>query len=108
MVIEAWRVHDSGLVAAPGPFRRLPGRVRHHRGDSPTWPDRVRLDLDDGELVVTAGSEELGRWAVAHARARVVTAGPPVSFVLELPEGAQLLAAASVPETEALLDALGA
>ena len=106
MVIDAWRVHDTGLVAAPGPFRRLPGRVRHHRRDAPAWPDRVMLELRQGELVVLAGGQELGRWPRADVRARVVAPGPPVSFVLEVPEGAQLLAAASGAETEALLAAL--
>jgi hypothetical protein len=52
--VEAWRVQDTGLVAAPGPFRRLPGSaVRHLRGEGPLWPARVALELDDRELRVS-------------------------------------------------------
>ena len=47
MRIEAWRVHDTGLVAAPGPFRRLPGAVRHHQGRGEPWPARVTLSVVD-------------------------------------------------------------
>lgn len=104
MRIEAWRVHDTGLVAAPGPFRRLPGVVRHHSGRGAPWPDRITLEVAEGELVV----EGVGAWALADVTVRVVAEGPPVSFVVEVPDGAHLLAAAAAPDTRAVLDALGA
>jgi hypothetical protein len=108
--VAAWRVQDSGLVAAPGPFRRLPGsRVRHLRGDGPEWPVRVVLDLGDDELRVTDATGErevVGAWSRTEVRARRVTAGPPVQFVLELPGQVQLLAAAAAPATDDLLAAL--
>ena len=106
MRVQAWRVADTGLVAAPGRFRRLPGRVRHHQGAGPLWPSEVVLELVDGELRVWAGDELVGSWAQADVELRQVTAGPPVQFILELPDQAQLLAAASGPATEALLAAL--
>jgi hypothetical protein len=108
--LAAWRVQDTGLVAAPGPFRRLAGSsVRHLRGSGPVWPVRVVLDLGDDELRVTdatADGEVVGAWPRAEVRARRVTAGPPVQFVLELPGQAQLLAAAAAPDTDAFLVAL--
>jgi hypothetical protein len=100
--IEAWRVHDTGLVAAPGPFRRLGGNVRHHQGRGAPWPARVRLDLVDDELVV----EGVGSWPRSEVSVRIVSHGPPVSFVVELPGAAHLLAAAADPATAALLAAL--
>jgi hypothetical protein len=100
--IDAWRVHDTGLVAAPGPFRRLSGAVRHHQGRGPAWPDRVRLSLTDDELVV----EGVGGWARREVSARIVSAGPPVTFVIEIPDGAHLLAAPATETTMALLEAL--
>ena len=110
MRLAAWRVQDTGLVPAPGPFRRLPGSgVRHLRGDDPVWPVQVLLELDDDELRVMDGHAEravVGVWPRREARARRVTAGPPVQFVLELPGQSQLLAAAAGPDTDALLAAL--
>lgn len=102
MRIEAWRVHDTGLVAAPGPFRRLPGAVRHHQGRGTPWPDRVTLELTDDELVV----DGVGRWPRTEVRARMVSQGPPVSFVVHLPDAEHLLAAAADEATGALVSAL--
>ena len=102
MRIEAWRVHDTGLVAAPGPFRRLPGAVRHHQGRGPAWPARVTLKLIDGKLVV----DGVGTWPQADVSVRLVSDGPPVSFVVELPDAAHLLAAPAGEATRAFLAAL--
>ena len=102
MRIEAWRVHDTGLVAAPGPFRRLPGAVRHHRGRGPAWPAQVTLELTDDELVVV----DVGVWPRTDVSVRIMAEGPPVSFVVELPEAAHLLAAPADDRTRAFLDAL--
>jgi hypothetical protein len=100
--IEAWRVHDTGLVAAPGPFRRLPGAVRHHQGRGPAWPAQVALELTDDELVV----DGVGTWLRADVSVRIVSDGPPVSFVIELPDAAHLLAAPADEPTSAFLAAL--
>lgn len=102
MRIEAWRVHDSGLVAALGPFRRLSGAVRHHQGRGAVWPDRVTLELIDDELVV----EDVGRWPVGEVTVRLVGQGPPVSFVVHLPDTDQLLAAPADAATAAFVAAL--
>ncbi|MGQ0830883.1 MAG: hypothetical protein ACT4OV_04315 [Microthrixaceae bacterium] len=102
MRIEVWRVHDTGLVAAPGPFRRLPGAVRHHQGRGAAWPDRVALELVDDDLVV----EGVGRWPIADVRVRIVAQGPPVTFVVHLPEADHLLAAPADAATADLLAAL--
>lgn len=102
MRIEAWRVHDTGLVAAPGPFRRLPGAVRHHQGRGVAWPDQVTLAVIDDELVV----DGVGTWPLAEVRVRVVNQGPPVSFVVHLPDTDQLLAAAADDRTAAFVAAL--
>lgn len=102
MRIEAWRVHDTGLVAAPGPFRRLPGTVRHHQGRGEQWPARLTLELIDGELVV----EGVGAWPAGEVTARIVSHGPPVSFVVQIPGASHLLAAAADEATAALLAAL--
>lgn len=105
--VEAWRVHDTGLVAAPGRFRRLPGRVRHHQGQSEPWPDQVVLDLAADELLVTTRDDaELGRWACDAVAARLVAPGPPVTFVLDVPGASHLLAAPTGSGTDALLAAL--
>ena len=107
MRIEAWRVHDTGLVAAPGPYRRLPGRVRHHQGQGAAWPDTVVLELTDDELVVTSGAAtEVGRWPRSEVSVRPVAAGPPVSFVIAVPGGSHLLAAPADATTAALVAAL--
>jgi hypothetical protein len=100
--IEAWRVHDTGLVAAPGPFRRLSGAVRHHQGRGVVWPDRVTLELTDDELVV----EGVGRWRIAEVTVRLVGQGPPVTFVVHLPDADQLLAAPADATTAAFVRAL--
>ena len=50
--VEAWRVHDTGLVAVPSRFRRLGGLVRHLQGQGDRWPDRVSLELVDEQLRV--------------------------------------------------------
>jgi hypothetical protein len=104
--VSAWRVHDSGLVAVPSRFRRLGGLVRHHRGAGPAWPRDVTLVVDGDELIARGTDGELGRWARADVRAQRITPGPPVHFTLEVPGGAQLLAAAAGPDVDALLDAL--
>lgn len=102
MRIEAWRVHDTGLVAAPGPFRRLPGVVRHHQGRGEPWPDRVTLELSDDDLVVVG----VGTWPLAEVTVVVVAQGPPVTFVVHLPNADQLLAAPADAATAAFLAAL--
>lgn len=102
MRIDAWQVHDSGLVAAPGPFRRLPGGVRHHQGRGEAWPTRVTLELSDGELVVPG----VGAWPLAAVTVHTVTTGPPVSFVVQVPGAEHLLAAAADAATTAFLAAL--
>ena len=97
-------------MAAPGPFRRLPGSaVRHLRGPGPVWPVQVLLELGDDELRALDAQDAgavVGAWPRAEARARRVATGPPVQFVLELPGQSQLLAAAAGADTDALLTAL--
>ena len=107
VTVATWRVHDSGLVAAPSRFRRLGGQVRHHRGEGDAWPTQVDLELLDAELVATARGTEIGRWPTAEITARQMSEGPPVTFVLEIPGAPQLLAAAADASTTALLAALG-
>ena len=103
MVVSAWQAHDTGLVAVLPRFRRLKGGVRHLRGSGPAWPDRVALDVEGDELVVTG----VGRWPLAAVSARLVSDGPPVAFVLEIAdEGSLLLNAPAGPATSALLAAL--
>jgi hypothetical protein len=104
--VEAWRVHDTGLVAAPGPFRRLPGAVRHHQGQGAPWPSRVVLEAVDGELRASSIDGPLGTWPLAAVSVRLESAGPPVSFVLQLPDAAHLLAAPADARTTSLLAAL--
>ncbi|MEQ1786985.1 MAG: hypothetical protein ABL966_08025 [Acidimicrobiales bacterium] len=104
--VEAWRVHDTGLVAVPSRFRRLGGLVRHLQGQGERWPDTVTLALDDGALVVGSPAGPVGSWPLGEVHASRVADGPPVSFVLEVPGGAHLLAAPAGPATEALLAAL--
>jgi hypothetical protein len=105
--VEAWRVHDTGLVAVPTRFRRLGGLVRHLQGHGEPWPDRVVLDLDGDALRVTSlDGTTIGSWPGAAATAERVGGGPPVSFVLTVPGASHLLAAAASPETDALLAAL--
>jgi hypothetical protein len=104
--VEAWRVHDTGLVAVPSRFRRLGGLVRHLHGEGVPWPDTVTLAVVDGDLRVTAATGPVGAWAVSEVSIVRVAAGPPVSFVLEVPGASQLLAAAAGSATESLLAAL--
>ena len=104
--VEAWRVHDTGLVAVPSRFRRLGGLVRHLQGHGEPWPDSVTLVLTDGQLQVTAASGPVGGWPVEEVTATRVADGPPVSFVLEVPGATHLFAAAASPATEQLLSGL--
>ena len=107
MRVDAWRVHDTGLVAAPGPFRRLPGRVRHHQGTGGAWPVRVVLELTDAELVVRAADGDLvGRWRRADVTIRPMSPGPPATFVVDVLGESHLLAAAADAATAALTTAL--
>jgi hypothetical protein len=105
--VEAWRVHDTGLVAVPTRFRRLGGLVRHLQGHGERWPDQVVLELDDDRLsAVASDGSSLGTWPVAEVTAQRVADGPPVHFVLEVPGAAHLLAAPADATTDALLAAL--
>ncbi len=101
--VEAWRVHDTGLVAVPSRFRRLGGLVRHLQGQGDRWPDRVTLAVTATELRVEAGGEEVGSWPRSEVSVVRQSDGPPVHFVLEVPGGAHLLAAPADAATEALL-----
>ena len=106
--VEAWRVHDTGLVAVPTRFRRLGGLVRHLQGQGDRWPDQVVLELsDDGCLRVSGPDGEVGTWSRDEVRAARQSSGPPVHFVLEVPGAAHLLAAAADAATDALLTSLG-
>ena len=100
--VAAWQVRDSGLVTVPGRFRRLSGAVRHHRGEG-DWPESVVLSIVDDGLVV----DEVGRWPLAVVSGRLISHGPPVTFVLEGPAGAFLLAAPGTPATLRLIERLG-
>jgi len=102
LTVDAWVVHDTGLAPAPPRFRRLPGALRHHRGSGPGWPNTVRLRLVGWDLVVP----EVGSWPVAEVHATVVSEGPPLTFALALPEGAQLLATAATADAHRLVAAL--
>jgi hypothetical protein len=105
--VEAWRVHDTGLVAVPSRFRRLGGLVRHRQGHGPAWPDAVAVTVADGEVRVTDRTGQVvGSWPAGEVSASPVAAGPPVSFVLEVPGATHLLAAAAGEPTRALLAAL--
>jgi hypothetical protein len=104
--VEAWRVHDTGLVAVPSRFRRLGGQVRHHQGHGPAWPARVTLELGDGELRVDGPDGTVGVWSLVEVSGRRVAEGPPVSFVVDVPGASHLLAAAAGPAVEDLLAGL--
>jgi hypothetical protein len=105
--LTAWRVHDTGLVTAPARFRRLGGAVRHHQGQGAAWPERVELEVGADLVVVRAADgAEVGSWPRSDVRARQVAAGPPATFVVEVPDEAHLLAAAAGPELASLLAAL--
>jgi len=97
-------VHDTGLVAAPGRFRRLPGAVRHHQGQGDPWPVRVVMTLTEDALrVATPDGDTVGSWPRTDVEVQVVGHGPPVSFVVQLPDAAHLLSAAADDATRALL-----
>jgi len=102
VTVEAWRVRDTGLVAVPGPFRRLAGGLRHQRDRGEGWPERLALSLDGSALVVPG----VGRWPRAEVRVRRISGGPPVTFVLETPGGQVLLGAPAGRATDLLLAAL--
>lgn len=97
--VRCWVVRDTGLVPAPGPFRRLAGAVRHHRGRGAAWPGEVELAVTGDDLTVSG----VGSWPVSDASVQVLRPGPPVTFVLRLPSGTHLLAAPAGPATDALL-----
>ena len=101
--VEAWRVHDTGLVAVPSRFRRLGGLVRHLPGQGAAGPGAVTLWLSDDALQVTGAAGLVGAWPLSDVRVTPVALGPPVSFVLEVPGGAHLLAAPADATTESLL-----
>ena len=101
-------MHDTGLVAVPTRFRRLGGLVRHLQGQGEGWPARVVLEVtDDGGLRVSGPDGEVGTWPHDEVRAARQSEGPPVHFVLEVPGGSHLLAAAADASTDALLTSLG-
>jgi hypothetical protein len=100
--VSCWVVRDTGLLAAPGRFRRLHGEVRHHRGEGAAWPDPVILEVADGWLRVGG----VGEWPLDDVEARLVQVGPPVTFVLRVPGAAQLLATAGGLGAQALLSRL--
>jgi hypothetical protein len=104
--VEAWRVHDTGLVALPSRFRRLGGLVRHLQGTGPEWPARVELAVVGGELHVSADAGPVGTWTLGDVTLTRLPGGPPQSFVLELPGASHLLAAAAGSATESFLAAL--
>ena len=104
--VEAWQVHDTGLVAVPTRHRRLGGLVRHLRGEGDRWPATVTLTLTDAELQVRGPAGPVGAWPRSDVTARRQSSGPPVQLVLEVPGSTQLLAAAAGAEVEALLAAL--
>lgn len=103
LVVAAWPVRDTGLAPAPARHRRLAGGLRHHRGDGPAWPDRVELRLHGDRLEVPG----VGAWPASEVTAAPVHAGPPLSFVLTVPGGSQLLATAATTEAHQLLAELG-
>ena len=105
--VEAWRVHDTGLVAVPTRYRRLGGLVRHLQGQGPRWPDRVVLEITGDHLRVSGPEGDLGAWPVDQVTAVRQSSGPPVHFVLEVPGASHLLAAPAEAATEVLLSSLG-
>ncbi|HEX4867252.1 MAG TPA: hypothetical protein VFV32_06455 [Acidimicrobiales bacterium] len=100
--VAAWRVRDTGLAPAPARHRRLPGGLRHHQGLGDAWPDHVTLLLEGDDLVV----EEVGRWPRAAVTVQPLSAGPPVTFVVDVPGSSHLLAAPADEATATLLAAL--
>jgi hypothetical protein len=106
--VDAWRVHDTGLVAVPSRFRRLGGLVRHLQGHGDRWPDRVSLELVDERLRVTGPEGDVGTWGRGDVTITRQSSGPPVHFVLEVPGAAHLLAAPAGAATEAFLASVAA
>jgi hypothetical protein len=100
--VAAWRVRDTGLAPTPARHRRLPGTPRHHQGLGDPWPDHVTLVVQGDELVV----EGVGRWSVSAIAVQPLSAGPPATFVVEVPGSSHLLAAPADETTAALLAAL--
>jgi hypothetical protein len=76
--------------------------VRHHQGQGDAWPAQVVLTLTEDELVV----DGVGSWPRHDVSLRVMSLGPPVSFVVQLPAASHLLAAAADGSTAAFLAAL--
>ena len=72
LVVRAWAIRDTGLAPAPPRHRRLPGALRHHRGEGPTWPAEVELRVAGGHLEV----EDVGRWPLDEIDATVDPGGP--------------------------------
>ncbi|MFP5256206.1 MAG: hypothetical protein ACLGI8_10195 [Acidimicrobiia bacterium] len=104
LVVRAWLVRDTGLAPAPPRHRRLPGALRQHRGEGPSWPVEVELRLEAGHLEVPG----VGRWPTGEVEAAVVQAGPPVVVSLAVPGTRQLLAAPGDAATAELLRRLEA
>jgi len=105
--VEAWRVHDTGLVAVPTRYRRLGGLVRHLQGAGPRWPDQVVLEVAGDQLRVSGPDGDLGAWPIDQVTVVRQSSGPPVHFVLDVPGASHLLAAPADAATEALLTLLG-
>lgn len=65
------------------------------------------LTLADGAVrVTTPAGAHVGSWPAADVTARIVTSGPPVTFIVEVPTASHLLAAPTADDTSALLSAL--
>ena len=103
--VEAWRVHDTGLVAVPSRFRRLGGLVRHLQGHGDALAGRAsRSRSATASCASTGPTGAVG--ALAAAEVARHASWPPArrcSFVLEVPGAAHLLAAAAGAATDALL-----
>ena len=96
-------VQDTGLAPAPPRHRRLPGALRHHRGEGPSWPAEVVLRVEGDHLEIAG----VGRWPLADVAAEVVQTGPPVVLSLAVPGARQLLAAPGDATTATLVERLG-
>ncbi len=103
VAVRAWTVQDTGLAPAPPRHRRLPGALRHHRGEGPAWPAELVLRLVHDHLEV----DGVGRWPIGEVTAELVQAGPPTVLSLTVPGSRQLLAAPADAATASLLDRLG-
>ena len=101
--VRAWVVQDTGLAPAPPRHRRLPGALRHHRGEGPSWPAEVVLRVEGDHLEIAG----VGRWPLADVAAEVVQTGPPVVLSLAVPGARQLLAAPGDATTATLVERLG-